>query len=415
MPDVNADMKATAEYAVKSAHSRFNLNFDYSENSITALDSILEKMYWGFSGHVNKKGNDGLIYNTATIWGSYLGEYMRRRWGGAWKQKGSQQVIAINGKEFSPISFVYQRITGHFNYKLEDYLFETNQTLDSVQGSARQEQYIQDLSEALEKKTSRPRDRKLVLNKKNLLYVAFSLGSLLVISVCFILLVNFSRIGLPAIGVLERSTPTASSTPAEMSSLPATEIPPTITSPAAVLAPSDTPLPSHSPPPSSTAFLTATQPATLSPTETHTPAPTDTSIPYTTPLATDTPVPPTHTPRPATPTSAPTSTATQVPRPTDTLPPPSLLSCGVSPSSVAVGEQTRLQFTVQFSAAGYDMSVTSFTPGDLPGQQGCSDANSDGDASASCSGLSGYLPPGTQVRVEIHTPLGNCSVSYQAH
>jgi hypothetical protein len=415
MPDVNSNMKATAEYAIKSAHSRFNLNFDYSENSITALDSILEKMYWGFSGHINKKGNDGLIYNTATIWGSYLGEYMRRRWGGTWKQKGTEQVIAINGKEFSPINFVYQRITGHFNYKLEDYLFETHQVLGPVQGSGRQEQYIQDLSEALDKKNSYPRDGKPVLNKKILLYVAFSLGFLLVISVGIIVFASFFNHGLPASGVLARGTLTATHTPAEITTLPATEIQPTTPAPAAILVSSHTPIPSHSLPPSSTPFLTSTQPASLTPTQTHTPAPTDTSIPYSSPVSTDTAVPPTHTPHPATSTSAPTSTATQVPRPTDTLPPPTILSCGVSPSTVAVGEQTALKFTVQFSVPGYDMSVSSFTPGDLPGQQGCYDANSDGDASASCSGFSGYLPPGTQVRVEIHTPLGNCPTSYQAH
>ena len=125
MSDLNAEMKATADYAVKSAKNRYNLNLDYTEQSIIALDGILEKMYWGFSSRIDDRGKDGLIYNTAIIWGSYLGEYMRLKWGGSWKLKGNQQVIVINNKEFSPVSFVYQKITGHFNYKLEDYLFET--------------------------------------------------------------------------------------------------------------------------------------------------------------------------------------------------------------------------------------------------------------------------------------------------
>ena len=429
MSDVNEEMKATADYAVKSAKNRYNLILDYSEQSIAALDGILEKMYWGFSSRVDDKGKDGLIYNTAIIWGSYLGEYMRLKWGGSWKVKGTQQVISIKNKEFSPISFVYQKITGHFNYKLEDYLFETNQVVGPIQGAPKQEQYIQNYSEALEKKTSYPKEKKLVINKRYLIYAAGGLSLLIVISIGIALLVNLSKGGLPAFGLLDASTITPTSTPTENIILVPTDT--EMISPS----PTVTPLPTYTLEPSQIPSPTSIITPTPTGTETPTPTPSETStasLPTYTRTSTITPtvhqVRPTNTytssptntaTRAATPTNTatrsatPTNTATSVPVPTNTQPAPEILSCSVSPSSINPLEPTSLTFTVRFSVPGYGMSVSGFNP-EFPGQQKCSDGNTDGDSTASCVGQSGYIPAGIPVTVGINTDLGNCTTTYQA-
>ncbi len=84
MSDLNEDMKNTADFAIRSAKERFGLVLDFSDPSITALESILEKIYWGLSGTPDEGSVKGLIYNTAMIWGAYLGEFMRVKWGGTW-------------------------------------------------------------------------------------------------------------------------------------------------------------------------------------------------------------------------------------------------------------------------------------------------------------------------------------------
>ena len=410
MSDLNDEMKATADYAVKSAKNRYSLNLDYSEESITALDGILEKMYWGFSSRIDDRGRDGLIYNTAIIWGSYLGEYMRLKWGGSWKLKGTQQLIVIKNKEFSPISFVYQKITGHFNYKLEDYLFETNQAIGPAQSAPKQEQYIQNYSEALEKKISREQDKKTILTKRNLIYAAGIGGFLIVISICIIVLVNLLKGGLPAFGVIEPGTVTPTYTPMEIAAVIATDTPmitpsPTVT-PLPTYTSEPTLTPSPSPSPSFTPFLTDTAIPTVTPSETPTPfIPTYTRTPTRTPTVRQS--------RPTkTFTSAPTNTATPIPPPTNTQPPPpTILSCSVNPTGVTAGEDHLLTFTVQFSAPGYGINGMNFSPQPIPpGAQGCTDNNNDGNSTATCQGHSGLLTYPQTVNVTISTPLGNCPV-----
>src|SRR4030042_3937938 len=100
MSTINDEMKATAEYAIKAAEQRFQQELDYSEQSIATLDNILEQIYWGFSFHPKDEAEGGLIYNTAMIWGSYLGEYLRLKWGGTWTLKGSDRIISITNIEF---------------------------------------------------------------------------------------------------------------------------------------------------------------------------------------------------------------------------------------------------------------------------------------------------------------------------
>jgi hypothetical protein len=106
-------------------------------------------------------------------------------------------------------------------------------------------------------------------------------------------------------------------------------------------------------------------------------------------------------------------TSTSVPPPTDTQPPPdTILSCSVNPSSVNVNGSAKLVFTVQFSAPGYGINSINFDK-DLPGQQGCTDGNTDGNNTASCQGNSGTSNQEIQVKATIATGLGNCPVIYQ--
>lgn len=45
---------------------------------------------------------------------------MRLKWGGTWMLKGSEELLSITNIEFSPISFVFQKITRHPEYSVEN-------------------------------------------------------------------------------------------------------------------------------------------------------------------------------------------------------------------------------------------------------------------------------------------------------
>jgi hypothetical protein len=404
MPEIDEEMKETADYAIKSAKDRYKKDLDFSEQSILVVDNILTKIYWGFSGRVDDGGEGGLVYNTALIWGSYLGEYMIFKWGGKWILKGSERIISINNIEFSPIKLVFQKITDHPEYSVEDYINETKRIIYTSVINPQNAQYVSKKSDRFKEQISvKPTKKPIAINRRLVYIVAGILGALIVIAGC---ITGYSVIrsgGLPAFGILGRVTSTVTETQTQIMMLTATSESTNTPNPTITQLPTYTPQPTNTPIPTFTPSLTFTQIPSSTPTETQTPfIPTNTRRPTLPP--TSTPPPPTSTPKP--PTAPPPPTNTQPP-------PPSINSCSVNPSTVNWGEPTPLNFTVQFSAPGYGIEVTNFDPG-FPGQDGCSDSNNDGDATASCTGNSGMVAPGTKITVTIQTPLGNCSTSYTA-
>jgi len=126
MSELNEEMKITADYAIRSAIDRFGLLLDFSDISLTALESILQKIYWELSGVPKDRGSNELIYNTAMIWGAYLGEFMRMKWGGTWVFEGVEQILLINNLHFSPINYIYIKILDHRNPSVKAYLLDAN-------------------------------------------------------------------------------------------------------------------------------------------------------------------------------------------------------------------------------------------------------------------------------------------------
>jgi len=412
MPDaiVNDEMKAMADYAVKSAKERYNQDLDYSDQSITSLDTILEKIYWGFSNTNDDKGEGGLIYQTAMIWGSYLGEYMRQKWGGTWILRGSERIVSIINIEFSPIRLIYQKITSGPDHSVEDYLTEAKRiiyrSVINPQEAQRLPKKVDRFSQQIAVKPTRKR---FTLDRRSMLIIAGGAGTILVIAgLIFGIMKIQASGGFPAFGgdapaTLTQTVPSiviASDTPTLM--------------PTNTPVPTITPLPTFTPKPTNTPTPTPTQTSTA--TETLTPTPTETPTEYIPPTRTRTPTPteeeekPTRTPKP--PTEAPTPTDTEVPPPTEPPPPPVVLeSCDVSPSTVQPGAAEILTFSATFSGPGYGFDISFSTS--FPGQKGCS-ASADGNGNASCNGSSGLLPSATSVDVTFSSAVGDCTAGYGA-
>src|SRR4030042_4567685 len=124
MSNINDEMKANADNAIRQVKERFGQELDFSEESIVKLDNLLGQISQTFPNNTKGEETSNEISDTAIIWGSFLGEYMRLKWGGTWILKGSDRLVSIKDFEFSPISLVYQKLTSHPEYNVENYLIE---------------------------------------------------------------------------------------------------------------------------------------------------------------------------------------------------------------------------------------------------------------------------------------------------
>lgn len=423
MSNINDEMKAHAEDAIKAAKLRFGLELDYSEQSIGKLENLLGLVYWGFYNNARDEGERGVIYNAAVIWGSYLGEYMRLKWGGTWILKDSDKIVSIKNMGFSPIRFVFEKITSHPEYSLKNYLEKLESKIISAPIIPQQSQDLSENIGQLEKQVPIKQPKKTIIIDKHLSFTLAGIGiRLLLVVACIVGYIFIQKGSDTFFGLM--ALPTGSS-----SKIPVENILGTATS-YSINIQDQTFTPSFTP------YLTNTQLATLMPAETQKPIdPTQTQAPFPSPTPipvyhTNTPIPPTKRPRP-TATKVPPPTATELPQPTATeLPPPTATelplptatesipiivdSCNIDPSTVPVDKSVTITFIVHFSPPTPGMGFKTVFDSTYPGQKGCEGIDSDGDGMAYCDGSSGTIPGSTTVYVTFKTAVGNCVASYSS-
>jgi hypothetical protein len=104
-------MKANAEHAVRHANKK-NVDLDYSIDSIQKVETILAML------HEQKSEQPGSteVNRLASIYGSYVGEVIRRNEPGAFWEKdhkvgGNDSYPLISGEaEMFPMAWCYKRI-----------------------------------------------------------------------------------------------------------------------------------------------------------------------------------------------------------------------------------------------------------------------------------------------------------------
>lgn len=83
-------MQANAEEAVKYARQRFRSELDYTPQSLERVDKIIDVLHVDLpkgilAKTVRRAATDAEVWSMAKMWGAYVGETLRRRWGGQWK------------------------------------------------------------------------------------------------------------------------------------------------------------------------------------------------------------------------------------------------------------------------------------------------------------------------------------------
>lgn len=107
-PDLGAMMEGYAQAAVELARTEFRRQLDFTSDSVDALDDILVL--------VSESPEKDLDFEVR-LWGSYLGELLRRRYAGGWEMTqypgGTVAVPAVDvrGSRLFPLMKVYRRLT----------------------------------------------------------------------------------------------------------------------------------------------------------------------------------------------------------------------------------------------------------------------------------------------------------------
>src|SRR5688572_17920252 len=113
-------MRAHAVDAVAYAKSRFRMDLDLSSQSLERVDRILAAMYFDiprtFFAKLFRRGpTDDLVWDWSKMWGGYVGEVIRKRWGGVWrsslKPDGHAQIsFDVLGQRYYPIDVMRRRL-----------------------------------------------------------------------------------------------------------------------------------------------------------------------------------------------------------------------------------------------------------------------------------------------------------------
>jgi hypothetical protein len=107
-PDLGSMMEGYALAAVELARKEFRRELDFTADSVDVLDDILV---------VVSESPEKDIDFEVRLWGSYLGEVLRRRYIGGWEMTqypgGTAAVPAVDvrGSRLFPLMKVYRRLT----------------------------------------------------------------------------------------------------------------------------------------------------------------------------------------------------------------------------------------------------------------------------------------------------------------
>ena len=107
-PDLGTMMEGYARAAAELGRSEFQQKLDFTSESIDALDEILVVV--GESPELD-------LDFEVRLWGSYLGEVVRRRYAGVWEMSQypggvvAVPAIEVRGSRLFPLMKVYRRLT----------------------------------------------------------------------------------------------------------------------------------------------------------------------------------------------------------------------------------------------------------------------------------------------------------------
>ena len=116
--NLEAVMLSYAEQAVAAARQQ-QIELDYSEESLQLVETILDRLHPPHAGGpaAGAAPTDADTEDLCKMWGGYLGEVVRRRWGGEWALEtypgGNVLTVALStpGGTVFPSLKIYRRLS----------------------------------------------------------------------------------------------------------------------------------------------------------------------------------------------------------------------------------------------------------------------------------------------------------------
>ena len=134
--DISAMMLAFADEAVKMAREGFETELDFSESSLQQVEQILSHL----CNEMPESAGESAVDEMSKVWGGYLGEVVRRRWGGERTidyYPGGQYLIItlnVNGSRLFPSMKVNRRLTEGPQENVWDFYKTVKARLESKPG-----------------------------------------------------------------------------------------------------------------------------------------------------------------------------------------------------------------------------------------------------------------------------------------
>ena len=114
-------MQDYADKAVELARD-FHVQLDFTENSVQALEQILAQLHEEHRAFTAGRSSpeqavEEQMVTMCKLWGGYLGEVVRRRWGGDWAMESypganfATLTLNVRGGKLFPSMKIYRRLT----------------------------------------------------------------------------------------------------------------------------------------------------------------------------------------------------------------------------------------------------------------------------------------------------------------
>lgn len=114
-------MAANADQAVRYAMDHFKWELDYSPQSLERVDKIIDVLHVdlpkSFIARALKRASiDEEVWTMSKMWGGYVGEALRRQWGGRWRTTRNEDghaeiVLELPIGRCRPIQQVQRRLS----------------------------------------------------------------------------------------------------------------------------------------------------------------------------------------------------------------------------------------------------------------------------------------------------------------
>ena len=124
---------AQSQAAIKSAKLAFDESLDFSSDSLDQVERIMNKLHQRATEPGSDRLTEEQVTELATLWGIYVGEVIRRYYGGQWSLSDGVPDLTLGGKQAAPIAKVRKRITVGPMENLKYYFTSIMKVLSSQQ------------------------------------------------------------------------------------------------------------------------------------------------------------------------------------------------------------------------------------------------------------------------------------------